>query len=92
MSELVQPLKKYFQSGEINSEVEDKDAKLKQLQSHFKGANNIYHLDGLSVEYQDWWFNVRKSNTEPLLRLNLEADTKELMEVKTKELLGLIRD
>jgi phosphomannomutase len=90
LSELVEPLKKYFQSGEINSDVDDKEAKMKKLEEHYKDADKILHLDGVSVYYKDWWFNIRPSNTEPLLRLNLEADTKELMEQKRDEVLKLM--
>lgn len=89
LSELVKPFKKYFQSGEINSEVKDKAGKLKQIEEKYKDGK-IEHIDGVSVYYKDWWFNIRPSNTEDLLRLNLEADTRELMETKKKELLDLI--
>jgi phosphomannomutase len=91
LSELAEPLKKYFQSGEINSDVADKEAKMKEVEKHFKDADKILHLDGASIYYKDWWFNLRPSNTEPLLRLNLEADTKELMEQKRDEVLKIIR-
>ena len=91
LSGLVEPLKKYFQSGEINSEVADKEAKIKEIEEKFKDAEKILHLDGLSVYYKEWWFNVRPSNTEPLVRLNLEANTKESMEQKRDEILKLIR-
>ena len=91
LSELASPLKKYFHSGEINSEVADKQAKIKEIEKRFKNADKILHLDGLSVYYHDWWFNLRPSNTEPLLRLNLEADTEGLMKQKKQELLKLIR-
>jgi len=91
ISELAKPLKKYHQSGEINSEVPDKEAKMKKIEDRYKDAK-IEHLDGVTAEYDDYWFNVRASNTEPLLRLNLEAKTKELMEKKTKEVLNIIRD
>jgi len=91
LSELVKPLKKYSQSGEINFEVEDKVAKIKELEEKYKDADKILHLDGLSIYYRDWWFNVRPSNTEPLLRLNLEADAKELMQEKKDEILKIIK-
>jgi phosphomannomutase len=91
LSELAEPLKKYFQSGEINSEVADKEAKIREIEERFKDADKILHLDGLSMYYKEWWFNVRPSNTEPLLRLNLEAGTKELMEEKRDIILRLIR-
>lgn len=81
LSELIRPLHRYFATGEINFEVADKDGKMKELEQIFRDGK-ISHLDGVSVEYKDWWFNVRKSNTEPVLRLNLEAKTKELMEQK----------
>ncbi|MBD3354566.1 phosphomannomutase/phosphoglucomutase, partial [Candidatus Woesearchaeota archaeon] len=91
LSKLVSPLKKYYQSGEINSEVKDKKEKLKEMEKKYSDAEKILHIDGISIYYKDWWFNVRPSNTESLLRLNLEADTKELMEEKTKEVLDVIR-
>lgn len=90
VSELVLPLKKYFQSGEINSTVEDKESKMKELAEKFKDAK-ISWMDGVTIEYKDWWFNVRASNTEPLLRLNLEANTKKVMEQKRDMVLGIIR-
>lgn len=91
MSELIKPLKRYFHSGEINSEVEDKDGVMQKLQEVYKDAKNISLLDGVTIEYDDFWFNVRASNTEPKIRLNLEAKTKELMEEKRDEVLKIIR-
>lgn len=90
ISELVATLRRYAHSGEINSEVHDKDAVLTTLKTKYTDGKQ-HELDGLKVEYTDWWFNVRPSNTEPLLRLNLEATTPELMEKKKTELLALIR-
>jgi phosphomannomutase len=91
MAELLAPFRKrYFISGEINSEVEDKDAKMKELAEIYSDAE-ITWLDGVSVDYEDWHFNVRPSNTEPLLRLNLEAFTQEGMEARTEEVLRIIR-
>lgn len=91
LSELVKPLKKYSASGEINSEVKDKDAKLLEIEKMYKDkAIEILHLDGLSMYFKGWWFNLRKSNTEPLLRLNLEADTRKMMEEERDEVLRLI--
>lgn len=90
ISELVAELRRYAHSGEINSEVADKDAVLQALKEKYADGKQ-HELDGLKVEYPNWWFNVRPSNTEPLLRLNLEADTVELMEEKKEELLNLIR-
>jgi len=90
LSELIKPIKRYFQSGEINSKVEDKESKMKELAQHYKDGK-INWLDGITVEFDDWWFNVRPSNTEPYLRLNLEANSKELMESKKDEVLAIIR-
>lgn len=90
ISELVSVLRRYAHSGEINSEVEDKNGVLRTLKERYADGKQ-HELDGLKVEYPDWWFNVRPSNTEPLLRLNLEADTPELMEEKKAELLAIIR-
>lgn len=85
LSELVSPLRRYAQSGEINFEVEDKDGKIRELAEAYK-AGQIDYLDGITVDLGDWWFNVRKSNTEPMLRLNLEAGGPKLLEEKLKEL------
>jgi len=90
MSELVKNLKRYYHSGEINSDVKDKDEIMKKLKEIYKDGK-LDELDGIRIDYPDWWFNVRPSNTEPKLRLNLEAKTKELMEEKRDELLKLIR-
>jgi phosphomannomutase len=84
LSELIAPLKRYSQSGEINFQVEDKDAKIRELAEHFK-KGKIDYLDGITVEFDDWWFNVRKSNTEPMLRLNLEANKPQLLQEKMRE-------
>ncbi|MDQ2700254.1 MAG: phosphomannomutase/phosphoglucomutase, partial [Actinomycetota bacterium] len=82
---------KYFISGEINSEVEDQEAKMDEIEALHPDAE-ITHLDGVSVDYDDWHFNVRPSNTEPLLRLNLESlVSREDMETKRDELLAVIR-
>jgi phosphomannomutase len=75
-SELVAPLRRYHASGEINFEVEDKDGMIEKISREFSDGQ-IYYLDGISVKFADWHFNVRKSNTEPLLRLTLEAKSKE---------------
>lgn len=91
-SEWVAPWRKYFHSGEINSEVADKTGKMKELEKIFgPDAKAVSWLDGVTVEHDDWWFNVRPSNTEPLLRLNLEARNKETMEQKRDEVLKVIR-
>ena len=90
LSELAAGLKKYYQSGEINSDVADKDAVIEKLKEKYADGKLIT-LDGIRIDYPDWWFNVRPSNTEPKLRLNLEAKTKELMEEKRDEVLKIIR-
>ncbi|HEY3961439.1 MAG TPA: phosphomannomutase/phosphoglucomutase [Gaiellaceae bacterium] len=92
LSKILAPLHAhYFITGEINTPVADVPAKLKELEDRF-GAGRVSHLDGLSVEFDDWHFNVRPSNTEPLLRLNLEGLSEELMERKRDEVLGVIRE
>jgi phosphomannomutase len=92
LSELLEPYRStYFISGEINSEVDDQDAKLAALESEFSDAE-ITHLDGVSIDYDDWHFNVRASNTEPLLRLCLESlVSEEDMRSKRDRVLALIR-
>jgi phosphomannomutase len=91
LSQLLKPFDRYSASGEINSEVSDQQAVIEKLARTYKDAKQD-RMDGLSVEYDDWWFNCRPSNTEPLLRLNLEARTEELMVAKRDEVLGLIRE
>lgn len=88
-SELIRTYQKYFHSGEINFKVEDKDKKIKELENYFR-AGEVSHLDGIRIDFQDWWFNVRPSNTEPLLRLVVEAKTEELMKKKKEEIEKLI--
>lgn len=90
LSKLIAPMSRYHASGEINSEVENAAGILAAIRRKY-GQGRISELDGLSVEFDDWWFNVRTSNTEPLMRLNLEAKTKRLMETKRDELLAMIR-
>jgi phosphomannomutase len=94
LHELLKPLReKYFISGEINTKVADISLvgeRLKALADRYKDGKT-YTLDGFSAEYPDWHFNVRGSNTEPMLRLNLEALTPELMGVKRDEVLKVIR-
>jgi phosphomannomutase len=90
LSEVLAPFRKYFDSGEINSRVDDQAGRIERIASSLSdGAQD--RLDGLTVEYQDWWCNVRASNTEPLLRLNVEARTPELLAEKTAMVLDLIR-
>ena len=90
LSELLAPFRRYFDSGEINTEVEDKEAAIARVAAAYPPERQS-RLDGLTVEYEDWWFNVRPSNTEPLLRLNVEATSEELLKEKTTEALALIR-
>jgi len=90
LSELLAPLRRYVASGEINSVVDDQKGRVDAIAAHFADGRQD-RLDGLTVEFEDWWCNVRPSNTEPLLRLNVEARTPELLEDKTAEVLALIR-
>ena len=85
LSQLMAPLYKYSQSGEINYEVDDKDGKIRELADAYR-KGKVDYLDGITVDLGDWWFNVRKSNTEPLLRLNLEAASPEQLAEKLAEL------
>ena len=92
LSEILQPFReRYFLTGEINAQVDDVALKLQELKERFAGEGEVSHLDGISVTAPDWHFNVRPSNTEPLLRLNLEARDPELMARKRDEVLELIR-
>jgi phosphomannomutase len=92
LSELLEPYRSnYFISGEINSEVEDQEGKMREIKERYWDGQ-VTELDGISVDYDDWHFNVRPSNTEPLLRLNLESlVSRKHMEEKRDEVLGLIR-
>ncbi len=93
LSELLAPYReRYFLTGELNTPVADVPSKLEELEERFGAEGTVSHLDGLSVEAEDWHFNVRPSNTEPLLRLNLEALSQELMERKRNEMLSVIRE
>ena len=90
VSKIMNPYRIYFHSGEINSIVKDPDLKIKELEKKYSDAK-ISHLDGITITYKDFWFNVRKSNTEPKLRLNLEAIDQKTMEEKRNEILKIIR-
>ena len=90
LSELLQPFRRYFDSGEINSRVDDQAAVIEAVARRFADGRQD-RLDGLTVQYDDWWCNVRPSNTEPLVRLNVEARTSELLEEKTADVLSVIR-
>jgi phosphomannomutase len=92
MSELLEPLHaRYFISGEVNSEVADQQAKMEQIAARYADGRQS-RLDGISVDYDDWHFNLRPSNTEPLLRLNLESLVSRAdMERRRDEVLDVIR-
>ena len=93
ISELLAPIDPYVRSGEINSEVEDQEAALERVEEHYakRDGVEIDHLDGLTGDFGDWWFNLRPSNTEPLLRLNVEASDRATMERERDEILELVR-
>ncbi|MGE3182473.1 MAG: phosphomannomutase/phosphoglucomutase [Phycisphaerae bacterium] len=89
LSELIDPFKVYANSGERNFENPDKDGTFREIMDRYKDGE-LDTLDGVTVQYEDWWFNVRASNTEPLLRLNMEANTQELLDEKLAELTPLL--
>ena len=92
LSEILRPFReRYFITGELNTPVADVALKLQELKERFGPEGALSHLDGISVDARDWHMNVRPSNTEPLLRLNLEARSRELMERKRNEVLAVIR-
>lgn len=90
ISELIAPFKKYYNTGELSFEVGDKEKVFKNVKS-FYNQNKIISLDGIKVEFEDWWFILRPSNTEPVIRLIVEAISEDLMEEKKAELIELIR-
>jgi phosphomannomutase len=90
VSKTIAPLDTRFRSGEINSTVTDAYAKMRELEAHYADAT-IDRLDGVTIAHPDWWMNIRPSNTEPLLRLNVEGETKAIMECRRDEALALIR-
>jgi phosphomannomutase len=91
LSEILRPYReRYFITGEINTRVDDVPLKLQELKEHFSAQGEVSHLDGISITAEDWHLNVRPSNTEPLLRLNLEALDRGLMERKRDEALAVI--
>lgn len=91
LAELVEPLRRYSASGEINNRVVDAQVVLREIEAEHRAAPEISRLDGLLVRYPTWWFNLRASNTEPVLRLNLEADTVDEMVHRRDALLARIR-
>ncbi len=89
LSELIEPLKRYVQSGEINFRVADKAEKMEELADKFPDGETD-RMDGVTVQFKDWWFNVRPSNTEPLLRLNLEAGNDDLLQDRLAEIQAVL--
>jgi phosphomannomutase len=93
LSELLKSYNRYFLSGEINTKVQDQSAAIEKIRTHFKESDEVLsfdELDGLTVTAKTWWFNVRPSNTEPLLRLNVEADTSAQMEKIKSSVLAMM--
>ena len=92
ISSLLTEFERYVASGEINTPVEDQSAMMDLIETTFTGHDDVTtdHMDGLTVDGGQWWFNVRPSNTEPYLRMCLEADTAELMATKRDELIALL--
>ena len=93
LSELLEEFKKYSTLEETNFKVEDKNKKLKEIEKYYKKKNpkKIMKMDGVSIEFDNFWFNVRPSNTEPLLRVNFEAINGKIMEEKKEELLKILK-
>jgi len=89
LSELIKPLRRYSSTGEMNFEVEDKDAMMTRLAEKYS-TGEVDWLDGVTVQFDDWWFNCRPSNTEPLLRLNVEAKTADMLADKLGELKAML--
>ena len=92
MSALVAPLMRYHHSGEINFTIKDSAGLFKAIEAKYSSGAEIMRIDGLRFDYPDWWFNLRASNTEPLVRLNLEAQTKEEMDAKVAEVTEIIKN
>jgi phosphomannomutase len=90
LSAILAPIDTRFRSGEINTHVDDVDATMKKVREHFHDGK-VDTLDGLTIQYPDWWFNLRPSNTQPLLRLNVEAGTEAELEQRRDEVLGIVR-
>lgn len=89
LGEMIKPLRKYAQTGEVNFKVADKEGLFKKVEEKFSDAE-IDHLDGVTVAYEDWWFNLRASNTEPVVRLNLEAPNAAELQEKFEQVRTLI--
>ena len=93
LSQILKPYSRYIASGEINSKVTDAENSMQIIEEKYgeSAGNQVDHLDGLTVVSNQWWFNLRASNTEPLLRLNVEANTLPLMKKIRDEVLATIR-
>ena len=91
LSELLKPFNRYVSSGEINTVVKDIPAKLEAIKESYGKDHQLDELDGLTITSAKYWLNVRASNTEPLLRLNVEGDTKEIMEKARDAALAIIK-
>ncbi|MFZ3057922.1 MAG: phosphomannomutase/phosphoglucomutase [Minisyncoccales bacterium] len=89
LSQLIEPFKKYYHSGEINFKVDNKEGVIEKVKKKYAGGK-VTTIDGVRIDFDDWWFSVRASNTEPILRLIIEGKTKEIMEEKLKEIQDLI--
>ena len=89
ISELIKPLRRYASTGELNFQVQDKQGKMDEL-ARVYNEGKVDTLDGVTVDFKDWWFNCRPSNTEPFLRLNIEARTQDLLDEKFKDMQKLI--
>ncbi len=95
ISDIINNIIKYHNSGELNFTVADKKAAMERIKQHFTTKYKVekfYDFDGYRIEFKDWWFNIRPSNTEPYLRLLVEANKKELLKQKTEEIVGLIEN
>lgn len=91
LEDLVRPLLKYVTSGEVNVNVEHTDISLDTIAAHYQDAVSVRHIDGISIAYDDFWFNVRLSNTEPLLRITMEAKEKGTLDARLQELLAIVQ-
>ncbi len=92
LSELRKPFERYAASGEINTEVDDPSAVIDRIAEHFSGQAEQDRMDGLTIDFGDWWFNLRPSNTEPLLRLNLEAADRASCDARVAEVTALVKE
>jgi phosphomannomutase len=91
LSELVEPFKKYYHSGEINFKVDDKEGIINKVKEKYSDGK-LLTIDGIKVDFSDWWFSLRSSNTEPILRLIVEGKTKEIMKEKLREIKDIIEE